>query len=435
MRNPSADLLVPVRQGPARRQPPVRWVQSFTVWMALAATLAVVAGLVLGILATAEAGISRERWTQSVQAHGCLQLFGFIATFVVALLFEFLPRLNQRAALPAAVRVGIPALLFVSAILSAVAQVWFGTFAVLAVPGVLLFAAGAAAAAIVTWRIPGPTALRVDPQPLFFRAATLWLVIAALFAMRSALAAVDGVVPLEHSRLVTETFLRGFVMLTVIGVALRAFVGHLGLAPLSPRQQVTVLIAVNLSVAVGAGITWFGELALLARLADVTYGIALIAFVGWFRILDGRRFRKGQPGYARMIPVAFAALVIYCVLVIGVAAFADNDGPGLYEAGAIRHVLMLGFLLPLMVAMSHIVLARFGTGTLPWPRVLTTAFVVVVVAWPLRVVPVLNGPPSDLGRLLLVTSGLLVMAGLVLVAAVSARTAFLVAARHRPQIA
>jgi len=399
--------------------------------MALAAALAVVAGLVLGILAAAEAGIGRERWTQSVQAHGRLQLFGFMATFVVALLFEFLPRLNQRAALPARVRVGIPALLFGSAMLAAVAQVWFGTLSSLAVPAALVFAAGAVAATLVAWRIPPPAALRVDPQPLFFRAATLWLVIAALFAIRAAAAAEDGVVPLEHSRLVTETFLRGFVLLTVIGVALRAFVGHLGLAPLGPRRQSAVLIAINVSVAVWAVTTWSGELALAVRLADVSLRVALLAFVGWFRILDGLRFKRGQPGYARMIPVAFIGLVIYCLLLIGAAALAGNDGPGLYEASAIRHVLMLGFLLPLMVAMSHIVLARFGTGTLPWTAVLTTAFVLVAAAWPLRVAPVLNGPPSDPEKVVLVVSGLLVMAGMALVAAVSARTAFLIAARQR----
>jgi hypothetical protein len=85
---------------------------------------------------------------------------------------------------------------------------------------------------------------------------------------------------------------------------------------------------------------------------------------------------------------------------------------------------MLGFMVPLMVAMAHIVLARFGTGQIPWENALTTAFVLLLAAWPLRVAPVLfTEAPSGVGQALMSAAGGLGMLALALVAVVCVRTA------------
>src|SRR5438874_1056121 len=68
--------------------------------MGASATLSLVSGTVLGYLAGTQHGLT-DRWTEAVQAHGHLQLLGWAAVFVSALLFEFAVRFNQRGPLPA----------------------------------------------------------------------------------------------------------------------------------------------------------------------------------------------------------------------------------------------------------------------------------------------------------------------------------------------
>ncbi|MGD9933790.1 MAG: hypothetical protein AB7T37_08710 [Dehalococcoidia bacterium] len=407
------------------------WV--FAAWMGIAALVAVLAGLVLGALAGAEIGIGSGRWTQAVEAHGRLQLFGFVATFVVALGLEFLPRLNQRPLLPRFVRAGVPGLIAAGSLVGAGAQFWHEEAAWLAIPSGLMLTAGAAAFALVAWRIPHPRALRIDPQPLFVRLAALWLVAAAAHSAWALANATDGVVPAVDSRIAAEMFLRGFIVLTITGIGLRAFVGHLNLRPLTPRQQVLLIGMVNVSLVAWLAGEGFGPLAgraWLVRAADVGYGLTLLLLVHWFQLLPRVAGGPKPPRYEWFIPVAWLGLVAYAVMLAGAALFFGNERLNLYQDGALRHTLVLGFMVPLMVAMTHIVLARFATGRVQWEPALNMAFVLVMVAWPMRVIPALGeGRPSALERASLGLSGVVLMCGLGLVAAVALRAAWVVRRR------
>jgi hypothetical protein len=167
----------------------------------------------------------------------------------------------------------------------------------------------------------------------------------------------------------------------------------------------------------------------LVRLGDVAYAVTLLTFTAWLGLL-WRRPARGAEGYEFMIPIAWFGLVAFAVMLLTAAIFS---GPlGVYREGAIRHTFVLGFMVPLIVAMAHIVLAAFGTGRLHWQRALTAGFVLVTIAWPLRVGPVLFADaPSEAGKVLLATSGFLVMAGLMCVAASCARTALMMSRRSR----
>lgn len=433
----SADLRIPVSQVTQRRASTNVYGQPwlFVMWMAAAAIVAVAAGTVLGLLAAIELSVGGERWTQSVQAHGRLQLFGFVATFVVALAFEFLPRLNQRPPFSPRVRLLVPGVLAIGSILAAAGQVWHEGMGYLAVPGSILLVIGSAVFAVLVWRVPQARPAAADPQPLFIRAAAVWLVIASALCAWSLAVADFGVVRLGDSRAVIETFLRGFVMLTIAGIALRAFVGHLGLKPLSLRRQIAVLAMLNASLVVwlaGQGLGALPRVESLVRVADIGYAVALLLFTAWFGVLRSFQPKRDAPAYALMIPVAWAGVALYAVLLGGMAIAAAPGEFSLYQYGAVRHVFLLGFMVPLMVGMAHIVLARFGTGELAWPRVLGLAFVLVTTAWPLRVLPALiNDPPADAGKTVMAIAGTLLMAGLALVAAVCIRTAILITRREQ----
>lgn len=395
-----------------------RWL--FAAWMAAGCAIAVFAGLVLGILAAVEVSIGGDRWTQAVQAHGRLQLFGFIATFVVALAFEFLPRLNQQRPFPSAARAITPALLAVGSVLMAAGEVWHESAGVLMPAGAIVFAAGAAVFAVLTWRVPLAYPVRLNPQPYYLRAAAAWLAASAAIALWGTTQDTAGVFPLAVSAAIIEVFLRGFIMLMVVGIALRAFVGHLSMQPMSARSQLIFLAAIN-----GALVLWLASLGLgalpewepLTRLADAAYAVTILALTWHYPILRGLR-RRPRERYELLVPVAWLGVVAYALLLLVMSAFGSSFT--LYQTGAIRHVFLLGFMLPLMLAMAHIVLERFGTGRIPRKNWLTAGFWLLVVAWPLRVLPALfTDAPAEAGQWVMALAGVLTAAAIAAAAVAS----------------
>lgn len=430
-------MLLTVRPAHGRRPPqqPVAYPWLFAAWMAAAALVAVVAGLVLGVMAAAEAGIGADRWTQAVQAHGRLQLLGFVAPFVMALAFEFIPRLLGRPPFGRALRASVPATFLAGAAALAAGQVWHNEAGWLTWPGALLTVAGSVAFATIVWRVRLPRPLRIDAQPFYLRAASVWLVVASVAAAIASSRAEAGVVPLTDSRAVVELFLRGFVTLMIMGIALRAFVGHLGLQPLPPPRQLAVLAVLNLGLLAwlaGLGFAALPDFTPLLRVGDAAHGLALLLFAGWFGIWRGLFRPARSPRYRLLLPASWTGAYVYAGWLLVSAVVAPATGLSLYEEGAIRHTFLLGFMVPLMVAMAHVVLARFATGTVPWEPALTAAFWLAFIAWPLRVIPAAaSEAPSGAGTIAMVTAGALLMAALTLLAAVSSRTAVLVRRSNR----
>ncbi len=115
------------------------------------------------------------------------------------------------------IRAGVPGLIVAGSLLGAGAQFWHEEASWLAIPSGAMLTAGAVAFALVAWRIPLPRPLRIDPQPLFVRFAALWLVAAAAQSAWALANATEGVVPTIDSQLAIETFLRGFIILTITG--------------------------------------------------------------------------------------------------------------------------------------------------------------------------------------------------------------------------
>ncbi len=424
---PRIDVPLIVRDAPRVQTPAApRAPWMFAGWMAAGATVAVVAGLVLGILASLEAGVGGERWTQVVEAHGRLQLFGFAAVFITALAFEFLIRLYQRRPFPLWIRAGIPAAIGLGALVQSAGQVYDASVGVLAIPGALLVLAGSVAFAVVTWRTAVPRRVQADPQPLFFRAAGVWLVAAAALSLWTATQAEAGAVLPVDSHAVVELFLRGFVMNVIIAVALRAFAGHLDLTPPSARRQIVVFGLMNAATAAwlaGQGLGALPEIGLASRAGDVGFAIALLLFTVWFGILRPLRDGFREPRYRWLVPLAWSGAVAYALLLAGVALWPGGYDLSLYQQGAIRHVFMLGFMAPLMLAMAHVVLARFGTGRVPAENALTAACLLLLVSAPLRVLPALFvNAPGSLGQSLLGFAGFATMAALALAAFVCLRT-------------
>ncbi len=414
---------------PEREQwlsPPGLWVPAAA--MAIALLIAALGGLTLGILAALEASVGRDRWPVAVQAHGELQLWGWFAVFIVTLLFEFIVRLNGRAPVPLRTRVLVLSLLGGGALVSATGRLVEGVAPVLVPAGASMMAAGALLLAVVVMRIRPAHPYRVDLHPLFFRAGAAWLLVAAVAALVASRKVVAGATSLEESHVVAEVFLRGFVMNVTFAVALRAFVGHLGLPPMPVERQRVLFGLVNGGIVVwAAGTGGFGlpGIEVLTAVGDLLFAAGMLWATWAFDIVRAaRRWRRPAHRAQLLVPVTWLGLVAYAVLLAAQAVLllAGDTRLTLFETGATRHLLALGFVAPLLLAMSHVVLERFLIGRLAGERWLTAAFVMLVVAWPLRVVPPLvDGGMGEAAQGLMGTAGMLTSAALLVAAAVTAQ--------------
>ncbi len=424
---------VPLEVVQVRMRPPspppiaMRWL--FAAAMAASLLVAAFGGLLLGVLAAFETGPAAGNWSRVVQAHGHLQLFGWVAVFVGALAMEFIIRLNQRGPLPAQVRLAAVAGLAAGGIVGAWGQLagwewlWAAGSVVALVGSVILAAAIFSVRPARRWRD--------DPHWLFFRAAMCWLAVAAVLSVATAVRSTDGVARLDDARAVNELMLRGFVTLMIAGVGLRAFPGHLGTGPANTKAALVSFGLMNGGLvvwflgsgAVGMPETWglrlAGDVAHAAGFVTIAWALGIPRVFG--RVLKGDLF-------VTLVGLSWVGAVAYVALLVGQALVSPATDPGIYAAGATRHAFLTGFMAPLMLAMAHIVLARFGTGRVGFGRALTAAFAMVVVAWPLRVgAALVSDAPGTAPKAVLGGAGVATMAAFVLAAfvcAVNARAIF-----------
>ncbi|MFA7295747.1 MAG: hypothetical protein WC211_01010 [Dehalococcoidia bacterium] len=392
--------------------------------------LAALAGVTLGILAALHWSIATDRWIEVVQAHGFIQAWGWFAVSIAALVFEFIVRLNRQPMLPFAPRATVLSLFALGAVLASSAGVLGVATQPLLLAGTLALLAGSIGYAWLVLRVPFGVPLRFDLHPLFFRAGAVWLVVAALLGvLGAAQARSGGMLPASFDAM-TEMFLRGFVFHTIVAVGLRAFPGHVGLPPVQVPAQRPILVLLTAGVLLRiAGAPGFGlpSTPILVTLADLSL-VAAIAWATWVFRLDTavRAWSRSSDRAQVLVPVAWIGLVAYGVALAwqAGAVLLGGSAPTLLAAGGARHLYMLGFVAPLLVAMLHVVLERFGTGYLHARGWLTAAFALLVLAWPLRTLPPLldpaGGPATEATMGI---AGLIVTVALLLAALAAARNA------------
>lgn len=405
--------------------------------MGLSLAIAIFGGLVLAFFAATQTGIGEQHWTETVQAHGDLQLFGWVAVFVTVLTFEFIVRVNARGApLPIAPRLAVLGSLAGGALLRAAGQLWNAQVGFLWPAGAGLILAGSLVFAALVWSVRPPRPVRFDPQPLWFWTGAAWLIAAATAGLAGSLRATGGIMQLEDSRLTVELLIRGFVLCSIFAVAMRAFPGHLGLPLLELKRHRALYALMNASLvafALGSGAFFLPDAGWLRHTGDFGLSVTLLLATWWMGLPTLLRRVSMQPYYRAMIPVAWVGFVAYAIALGAGAIFPGWGERDILAEGGIRHIFMLGAMAPLMIAMADIVLARFGTGEIAGERWLIVAFTLVVVAWPLRVIPPLVTSASGGGvyESLLGTADLLAAAGLAVAAVICLRNARQIRELHR----
>jgi hypothetical protein len=302
-----------------------------------------------------------------VWLHAGVQLFAFFATLIVGVAQHLLPRFTGRP-----VHASRLAPWMLGALVGAlVLRVVGAAGPPAAIAGAALHAAAFGTFAGWVWRALGDTPLLLLRVQLTL--ASAWLGAAA--ALEAALRGVGGGVPSAAGmHVVYAMALHGGVLGWVLGVLLRAgpmFVRDWAVPGRLARATPWALAASVALAALGAGAP-----VVAARLADVialgTVAAALVSAGALRRARGALPMLSRSAPEARIFRVAVASALVGLVLALGALA-RGADAPRLLT-DAIRHLLAIGVIGAVVIAMTFRLVPVLEGRPLPWPVLRAVAF-------------------------------------------------------------
>jgi hypothetical protein len=365
-------------------------------------SIAVLGGFPLGILAALGGGRDvglGARWTPIVQAHGHLQLVGFVGLFIVGIAYHVLPRFkNTELALP---RLALPsiALLALGAVLRTITQPWADSGAIaalLVVSGVLELAGAATFTAVLV-----ATLARVQRKNYdrFLIAAAAWFVAASaanLWVVGEIARDGGSVVPASRDTPLLEMYFFGFITLFVLGVSIRVLPHFISLRPPQVRYLTPTLALYTAGLLVRVGSGWLETYSTWTRpdwlAAASIYAMAAAAGLFVFALNLHRPSVRDEssdaPGpHERLIRTAYVWLVIAFVIEAWYATKGVTGGfqPDILEGGGARHALALGFVTQMIFGVGSRALPVFAGKKLYSERLVVVAWILINIATLLRV--------------------------------------------------
>lgn len=356
--------------GPAvpMRPPVARDDRSFPWYVGAALGIAVLGGFVLALLLPLAAVLQWDwgvRWRALAQAHGHLQIGGWLGLFIAGMALRLAPRFAGRPLALARLTPLALALLIAGLLGRAVAQ------PLLDVPGMrALLLAGAVAelagCGIVTLallRTLAPAVRTLTPAPLLMLGATGLVAQALLAALwLPAIHADYPALPSDRNGALLTVQFFGFVLPFVLGVSFRALPTFFKHTAPSPRRAALIAAALGL----GAGLTAAGSLLTPGSGAARTGGagmlliavavVTAIAHTGVWK--HAERLRPSARGAALLIRTGYVWLSVAALWLLwdGAGALVSGDPVPAAHADGIRHVLALGVFTMLVFGMGQLML-------------------------------------------------------------------------------
>ncbi|HEY5625294.1 MAG TPA: DUF1858 domain-containing protein, partial [Dehalococcoidia bacterium] len=387
---------------PVVKERPKQPFETYRLAIFTSLALALAGGLPLGILVALgggrDVGIG-VRWAPLVQAHGHLQLVGFVGVFIVGIAYHVLPRFkNTDLRLPALAIASI-GLLAAGVVLRAATQPWadsgiagalFPASAVVELAGALAFFS------VVASTLRGTPGKNYDRYVL---AAAAWFVAASVANLVVVAEVVsDGFTTASSSRgtPLLEMYFFGFITLFILGVSIRVLPHFVSLKP--PRVQflTPALILFNTALLARVGSGWLAAYAgwsnpeWLQTAAVYGMGAAVLLFVFALNLHRAAvRADDGPPagGHERLIRVAYVWLIVAFVIEAWYASkgLAGDFRPDFLENGAARHALAVGFITQMIFGVGARALPAFAGKNLYSPRLLGITWVLINIAVIMRV--------------------------------------------------
>lgn len=345
--------------------------------LAFATTVALGTPLGLRLLAWRFLGASALS-IEWVLLHAHLQTFGFFATLIAGVAPHLLARFSGR---PLSRRRLTPwlASALALALLLRVAGTWGGGPPWLAVAAVLQGAAFAAFGATV-WRALDPAPLRLLRYHL--TASSGWLAVACLgeaWLWSGAWSSGAALPDVGALRAVHAAGLLGGVVGWVLGVLLRAGPMFVASWRVSPWLAHAMPWAIGLGVVlVGAGETAARPGPVLARTGE-----ALVLWLAAALVVSGGVLRRGgrglpmlsrSPEEARIFRLAGLSVMAAALGLSAASGLGWTGGATYLVTDAARHLVTVGFLTSVVVAMAFRLIPALERRPLPWPRLRGVAF-------------------------------------------------------------
>jgi uncharacterized protein involved in response to NO len=376
--------------------------QLYFVAVILSISVAVLGGFPLGILAALGGGRDiglGTRWSPLVQAHGHLQLVGFVGLFIVGITYHVLPRFKSMSlALPGLALPSI-AVLAAGSILRAASQPWADQDLVagVLVGSALLELAGASAfVAVVFGSLRSADRDRYD---FYLAAGAAWFAAASVGNLLVTAEIVrDGVTVVGSSRdaPLLEMYFFGFITLFVLGVSIRVLPHFLSLQAARTRAFVPALTVYSVGLAARVAGGWAAAYSgwsqpdwlTAAAIYGMTAGAGLFMFALNIHLPALRDESSDGPGpHEKLIRTAYLWLVVAFAIEVWYAtrAVGGDFRPDFLENGAARHALALGFVTQMIFGVGSRALPAFAGKRLHSERLVTISWVLINLATMQRV--------------------------------------------------
>lgn len=341
---------------------------AFPWYIGGAFAVAVAGGFMLAVLLPLAVVLEWDwgvRWRALTQAHGHLQIAGWLGLFIAGMSLRLAPRFAGRP-LPFPAMTAPALLLLLFGVLGrALAQPWIEDPAMQGIVLVSALAelAGAALIALLLIVTLAPAARRLAPAPFLMLGAVGMVTQALLGALwLPDLTADQPYIAAARNNALLGIQFYAFVLPFVLGVSLRALPVFFARPAPSARTAWIVAIVLGAGAAVYAG----GAIALDGttgvRLEGAGAGmialaiVAVLAQTGTWR--QPERLRTSARHAALLIRTASAwlALVALALLLTGIRSMVAGTPVSPGDTDAIRHVLAIGVFTTLLAGMAYLML-------------------------------------------------------------------------------
>ncbi len=408
---------------------PARLTYPLFVTTALVLTLAF--GLTTGVAAALTdtyGALTGDGWLAMVQAHGHLQLFGFLGLFIMGMAYHVVPRFKGLGPLDGRLVLTSYALVAGGVLLRANTQPhaqqslrWF-----MGASGPIELAGGILFAALIVWTLLRSRERR-EPGDRVIVAACGFMVLSLAMNAYQVLDAARAhvrVVDLAGDTATLEAAIHGFILLFVLGVSFRVLPFFMRLRPAHARLRDASLAALVVGVLARTAGLWAPDFTGASWAPDVVHAAtlleaaAILGFIRSIRVFEG--LDPGTPEGASTPLFATIVRTAYAWLLIAVALelywqLREFDGAvtPYYAAGALRHTVVAGFATLMIAAMAYRTIPVFSGRALAWPRAVPAVFGFLLAGAALRVFPVAFAPvPTRIDYYLLSFGGASLFLGL-----------------------
>jgi hypothetical protein len=339
--------------------------------------------------------------TAGNQAHGHVQIFGWVALFVMGVFYHVLPRLKATTLQHVSLGYASYWLMAGGVLLHAIYRPFMDNAALAQLPVIagLLELAGIAAFAIVVVATLRHSTMPADLSDKYLVTGTLgFTAMGVMNAVFLTVMAVQGtaVLPAEWNWAYRHIQLAGFATMFIFGVSLRTIPVFFGKAEPSKAldRAVFPLIVVGLTLRAGFDVLVnYGLLAPAALAVPASLELAGILGFIWNLGLFKRTIHpvdgaKGARAYEKYIYAAYGWLIVSVLGIAALTGYHAATGTAAPHAlmGSYRHALTVGFITFMILGYAMRVIPVFLGRPVYSLRLLNATFVLMLFGNTLRVV-------------------------------------------------